>query len=311
MTLIAERPRTLLPIGFDIGPKRPAGVDRQTWRKIPLAKRRLIAEGPLDRDHAGIYDSVLILAAELRLHDVAEEDALAVALTMPLDVPPGKERRERRQFAAAVRWAYNPPNGVPLLTGCPRATCHSGAPDRSRMRSRFAAYCDDACAKTCTIRRGSAAPQVVLVDSPFWNVISSSLWADRGLGPEGRAIYELLAALATVSPDPDAPVWASRRYIAGRLNYLVSQTTITRRLAVMRSLGLATLANKRRGLYTVHRLSDEQVEELEAFRGTSEKVAERQRDAERESLEYAEWTFEWDDAEDLIRGTGPERNTPS
>ena len=151
-------------------------------------------------------------------------------------------------------------------------------------------------------------PATMLLGSPFENVWNSSLWASTQLGMEGKAIYERLASLAALGKNAEEPVWASRRYIASRLGYQVTQTTITRRLSVMASLGLVTLRNKRKGLYTVHMLTDEQVEGLEAFLGTREKVSERERDAKLESLAYAEWTWEWDEADELLAGVGPVSN---
>ena len=106
-------------------------------------------------------------------------------------------------------------------------------------------------------------PATMLLGSPFENVTNSSLWASTQLGMEGKAIYERLASLAALGKNAEEPVWASRRYIASRLGYQVTQTTITRRLSVMASLGLVTLSTQGL-LHRVHLLTDEQVEALEA-----------------------------------------------
>jgi DNA-binding transcriptional ArsR family regulator len=292
-----------VPIGFSGGPKPPPGIDRQTWRKVPLAKRRLIVEGPLDRDHPGIFDAALIIAAELRLQGVPEDVALEVVRAMPLDVPPQKQHRERRQFPKAVNWAYNPSDGIPVYTGCPRGERHSGAPQTSRLRQRFERYCDDDCAKTCRIRQGGAIPAAVLIDSPFWNVLQSSIWAK--LGPGARLVYERLASLAALNPDgAERPVWAARRYLAGKLGYTIPQSTITDHLAKLRSLGLIDLVNKRRGHYIVSALTDAQVNGLESFLRTSRLVKQREQEAKLETLAYSEWTYDWDDADEMVAGTG-------
>lgn len=286
--------------------KRPAPIPTNVWRQLPLAKQRLAVEGPTQRDHGGTRDAVIVLAAELRIAGATQEEALEVVREMPLDVPPNKERHYRKQYAAFVAWVYDPPDGIPILTGCPRSKSRSQAQQTSRLRSTFKPYCDAECAKTCPIRRGGAVPATALLGSPFENVWGSSLWASTQLGMEGKAIYERLASLAAVGKTAEEPVWASRRYIASRLGYQVTQTTITRRLTVMASLGLIALTNKRKGLYTVHKLTDEQVVELEAFLGTREKVTDRERDAKLESLAFAEWAWEWDDSDEMLAGVGSE-----
>jgi hypothetical protein len=283
----------------------PTGVDRATWTNLPLAKRRLATEGPVESGHAAARDAALVVAAELRLHHVAEELALHVVREMPLLDLPGKQRHYRKQFPKFVRWAYAPPDGRPLLTGCPRSPRHSEQSGVAHLRDRFAPYCDNDCARTCRIRRASHVPAAALPDSPFEPVWNSSIWVrGGGLGAAGKDVYEILAALATTSPDASSPVWAASRYLATRLGHIVGQSNVRTLLRKMDSLGLVTLEDARRGLYRVHTLTEEQVADLEAFLGTAEKVQERQRDVDREWLAHREWLNEWDDADAMVAGTG-------
>ena len=282
------------------------GIERDTWRKLPLAKQRLAAEGPLETGHGAARDAVLIVAAELRLHGVTENTAAQAVQAIPLADTPGKQRHMRRQFPEFVRWAYNPPDGLPVLTGCPKAPRHSNMTGMSRLRERFAPYCDDACGRTCRIRRACNAPATALIESPFENVWNSTLWVrGAGLGPGGRDVYEVVAALAANSPDHEEPVQAASRWIATRLGHIVGQSNVRDLLKKMDSLGLVTCEDRRQGLYRVRPLTDGQIAQLEAHLGTAEKVAERQRDVEREWLGHREWLNAWDDAEELVGGTGP------
>jgi hypothetical protein len=68
--------------------------------------------------------------------------------------------------------------------------------------------------------------------------------------------------------------------------------------------GFVELVSRRDGTYRVVPLSAEEVEELERCHGTRELVEERRLDAQRESLNYLDWLNRWDDAEELVAGTG-------
>jgi hypothetical protein len=233
---------------------------------------------------------MLILAAELRLHGVPEDEAVTIVRRMPLDaMTPGEQNRHRRGVAGIVRWAYNPPGGIPILTGCPRAF-RNDASQTGRLRGLFEPYCDDACKKTCCMLRGNRIPATALPGSPFENVWESSLWVSgAGLGNDGKTLYEVLAALAVAQTEANEPVWATSRYLARRLGHQIEARQIRRLLERMDSLGIITLEDRKKGTRHVRELSGEQVSELEAHLGTAEKVRERQLEVEREQAAFREW----------------------
>lgn len=281
----------------------PPGIPPEAWDRFPLAKRRLVVEGPGDGGGLAVFETLLIAAAEARRAGVSQEDAEQLCRTIPFDATEsGKLRKKLRELPRIVRLAYNPRDGEPVLTGCPRDPVHSGNPHTSRLRARFASFCNDECARSCPILRAARDTCGNLTTSPFAAVYHSTLWADGvklGLGLRGRLVYERLASLALGAPDHTTR--ASQRYVASKLGDLTTSQTVGKKLRTMQQLGLVTLLDKRTGLRQVHALSPAQVRELEENYGTLAKVEERQRVRRAESDAYAEWIAE--EADRLARWT--------
>jgi hypothetical protein len=271
---------------------------------MPRAKRRLLIEGPLDAGRDAFRDAVIIVAGELRLNDVSEEDAVAACKTIPFAADSTPRHKVLKSVRDFVRWTYNPPDGKPLLTGCPSAPHHSLSTGTSRLRKRFEPYCDAECQRTCSMRRATLMPALVLAGSAYVPILESTLWTSRkGLGASGKAVWEMLAALAVVSGGED--VQASSRFLTLKLGGQYPARTVGELLTKLQEWGLVTLLNKQKGNRLVHVRDADWVRKLEVECGTRAAAAHNRASAARESLEYTLWLNEWDDANELVAGCGP------
>jgi hypothetical protein len=76
---------------------------------MPRAKQRLALEGPMDAGRGAFRDAVLIVAAELRLHDVPEDDAVSACQAIPFAADSTPRHKVLKSVRDFVRFAYNPP----------------------------------------------------------------------------------------------------------------------------------------------------------------------------------------------------------
>lgn len=274
-------------------PPPPPGVDPKAWEKFPLAKRRLIAEGPGEDSALALFDTLLIAAAEARQQGLSRTAAEKVARGTNVDgIGQQKARKQLRGLSNTVGRAYELRNGQPLLTGCPRDPAHSGNAGLSRLRSRFAPYCDEDCARTCPMLRAVSAAGAVLAMSRYDAIWRSTLWttgARLGLGPSGKLVWEKTAIVALATED--GIVETSQRYIAAKLGDNISHRTVGKKLKTLHDLGLVTF-DRTNGLRTVHALNVEQVRALEENYDTARIVTARRQAREQESEEYAVWLEE-------------------
>jgi hypothetical protein len=135
-------------------------------------------------------------------------------------------------------------------------------------------------------------------------ILESTLWTSRkGLGASGKAVWEMLAALAVVSGGEE--VQASGRFLTLKLGGQYPARTVGELLTKLQEWELVTLLNKRKGSRIVHVRGADWVRNLEAERGTKTAAAQNRASAARESLEYTLWLKEWDDADELVAGCGP------
>jgi hypothetical protein len=78
----------------------PQEIRATVWDRIPLAKRRLLLEGPLSSGHAGLQSAVITLASEFgpreaRRARVPDDDGTRTgspATRCARSTPPGKRR---------------------------------------------------------------------------------------------------------------------------------------------------------------------------------------------------------------------------
>jgi hypothetical protein len=303
---VLEAPRCQIELPKSADLAAPLFIPDAVWERIPLAKRRLVILGPREAGLGAARDAAIILASELALRGVPQRDALAACVRIPFSPASTPERLVRKQFENFVQWAYKPPDGKPILTGCPAsARVRSTGSGAGRLRGRFSAYCDSECERSCCILRGAREPEAVIASSPFSPVYSSTLWVPRSqahLGPIAREVYRQLALLA--APRPSHPVHASSRYLSARTGFHYDAGHIRRLLKRMQQLELVSLIDRKHGIYRVHRRSAGWVERLETKLGTRRKVDGNRHAIAREQLYYLDWLNEWPDRETIVAGTG-------
>lgn len=274
----------------------PKGIPQNVWRRVPVAKQRLLLEGPPYSGHDALRMAVIVFAAELCSHDVPEETALALCLEMPFIPGATPERNVRKQIPAFVKWAYSPPDDIPLLTGCPRAATRYGTTDsnRGRLKGIFEPYCDGDCFP-CPIFLARGAPELSLVRSKYEPLLLSRIWMPAnqgGLSGETRVVWIALAALAQDSGQE--VVEASRNYLVHRLGGKIQARTISRRLKRLEEHGLIQTINRQRGWRRILPLTDTALAELEARLGVVEVAKWNRIEANWDSLRKAIDAPKWD-----------------
>jgi hypothetical protein len=283
----------------------PSCVSASVWERVPLAKRRLASLGPLDVGRAAMGDAVVIVAAELRAQKVPEDVALVVCLAIPFETDSTPAGKVRKSVGDWVRWAYNPPDGKPILTGCPGAARHTGiAAPTGRLRGRFSGYCDAECKRTCPIRSATLTPALVLVGSDYSPILGSTLWTSRmGLGATGKAVWERVAAMAVAADSEN--VLASQRFLTIKMDGQFPNRTIGNALTNLETAGLVTMKNPRTGERTIHVRGAKWVADAERARGTRAGATANIHTASRESVDYMLYLNQWEDEEELLAGCGP------
>jgi hypothetical protein len=179
-----EPGRPLLLLGFE-----------DAWRKMCLAKKRLLALGPTDIGRSPARLAAFILGAECRALEVplAVAEQLATEIPFTADMTPA--RKVKKQLPLAARKGYQPPDGLPLLTGCCRDPRGTSVP--STTRRAMAPYCDGACAATCPMLRAIRIPDRAISETEYAHIEGSDLWLHGGgYGEAGRQAYQQLAMLA-------------------------------------------------------------------------------------------------------------------
>ncbi len=265
-----------------------------TAEVIPnLAKRRLAVEGPLLPGTNAVLLGSIAVAAELRLQDVPQDVAEEIVLKMPLEATSTNPvRRLRKQQRRGVAFAYHPPDGQAILSGCcrdprPRTGNHS----TSSLREQFVGYCDDDCEATCPMLRAIRSPDRALWGTPHEPVVRSNLWVQGGgLGAAGRDVYCLVAAQAIVRGTEE--VQASSRYVTMKLDGLYSDRHVRRMLSALDTHGLITLRRKRTGLRRVETVSSEDLVKLEEHLGVAGRRSQNVKEARLGSDAHADWLAE-------------------
>jgi hypothetical protein len=294
---------------FDSGAESSAiaALGEEVLRQMPLAKLRLLREGSDQVGRHAARHSAIVIAAELRLLGVSEKDALPAVLEMPFSPGTTSERKVRGSFADAVRFAFHPPDGRVILSGCPAvARLGSTRSPASTLRRMFECHCDESCERTCPILRRARDPESVIAGSPFATVYRSSLWVSgtgAKLGAAGREIYAHVAALSATHPG--VPIRASSRWLSVRCGCRYSDRRIRDVLKRFHELGLVTLTNRRLGCRLVELRPDEWVAALEDELGTRREADARYHNALRQRDDYLRYLNEWTDAEEMVAGTGP------
>ena len=255
---------------------------------MPRAKRRLFDEGPALYGHMAALMSVSILAAELRLHGVAQKDALAYLIDGFDDGYHHKERERRRIFKTGVAWAYK--QDPPILTGCPRNSLSQG--DTNRLRANFATYCDDACQAECRILRGARVPETALIGSAYEPLLLSTIWAVLGAAP--YLVWRRMASLAVVDQNHGV-TQASIRWLVTNLNGTLSRYQVKRSHALLIEHGLVRMYRHRAGKKQVIALSVRQVErledELQSTQRAKNRVADAVHEMEDRVLDFPEYAL--------------------
>jgi hypothetical protein len=285
-----------------------AALGDAVLREMPLAKLRLLREGSDQVGRHAARLSAIVIAAELRLLGVSEKDALATVFKMPFSPDSTPERKVRASFADAVRFAFHPPDGRPILSGCPgSARLGSTGSPASTLRRMFECHCDESCERTCPILRRARDPESVIAASPFAAVYRSSLWVSGGtgakLGAVGREVYAHVAALS--ASHPGVPIRASSRWLSVRCGCRHSDRRIRDVLKRFHELGLVMLTNRRLGCRLVEVRSEEWVAALEDELGTRRETNARYVSVLRQRDDYLRYLNEWTDAEEMVAGTGP------
>ncbi len=282
---------------MSITPSPPplARLALDAWKRMPLAKRRLLTDGPLTPGRDAFRLAVVAIAAELRLQGVEQEAAEGICAGMPFTEGATPRRKVVKSVKTWVQWAYHPPDGQPILSGCPRTGRTSGSERSSRLRSTFADHCDTACAQSCPAMRLHAMPELALIGTAYEATLLSRIWMSKkagGLGPEARQVYAILASIAVV--ERSEKVHASSGYVCRRLGGEWPAATLRRRLTRLRHHGLIKTLNKHTGLHWIPPLSDEALAALEDTLGVNEAARWNVIEANWDSLRKAELWPTWE-----------------
>jgi hypothetical protein len=256
--------------------------DAARWEKMPLSKRRLATLGPVGSGQEAARMAAIIVAAECKAAGMTLDVAKRIALEMPFVTGATPRRKVLKQVARAVeRFAYSPPNGQPILTGCCRdPRTGSGAPLGRTLRGYMAPYCDAACAATCPMLRAVRFPSTAIGDTPYKHIDDSDLWQHgSGYGEAGQFAWRTLALLAELTTD--RVVEASATYICQRSGGKYSDDHLRRVLKLMSEDGLVPVIG-RSGRTTqrhVPILSLDELRDLERRKGVFGKRASNMRAA--------------------------------
>jgi DNA-binding transcriptional ArsR family regulator len=276
-------------------------LPRAWQRLVPHAKRRILTDGPPFTGHDALRIAVIVVAAELASLDVSEQDALTICASIPFTPGRTPESRVRKQIPAFVRWAYSPPDGIPILTGCPRAADRYGSTDspRGRLKAIFEPYCDDDCFP-CPIFLARSTPELTLIGSKYEPLLISHIWMSHrqgGLGAETRQVWMTLAAIAEASGQD--VIEASSHYIAHRLGGKVASRTVRHHLSRLGSHGLVETTHRKKGWRRIVAFDQAAVDALEQTLGVLEAARWNRVEANWDSLRKAIEAPEWDVAAEL------------
>ena len=263
-------------------------IAAQVIARMPRAKLRLAQEGPTEGGTDAARTAAVAVAAELRLLDISEQDALAL-VTKHMPYIPGATPHSRviRQLARSVRFAYRAP--APILSGCCRdPRPHSGNHGTGKLRAAFAAYCDDECARTCPMLRGIKNPERTLLGTLYAPLDQSSIWLHGGgLGNAGHTAFRLVALLALASGTED--VQASGDYLCMKSNGAYSASHLRRVLKRLHEHQVVTLLERRTGLRRIHAHDEAWIADKERELNVAGVRERNIADARRHSDEYHDW----------------------
>lgn len=278
------------PFGNAIAETRPL---HDALARMPgaWAKRRLIVEGPTRPGTSAARMAAIAIAAELRIQGVSEADVLAYVTSRLELFETGSTvgRQLARQLERSVRFAYHPPNGEPILSGCCRdPRPRAGGAATGALRASFEPYCDEECKRVCPLLRTILNPDRSLHGTPYEALEGSSLWLQGGgLGEVGRVATQLIAAKALALSTTD--VQASSRYLCLKSGGRWSARHFRRALAALDRHELISLLDKRTGLRRLLPRDQEWIESLEARTGVAGKRAAHIAEARKESDGYLDW----------------------
>ncbi len=278
--------------------KPTTGIPESVWGRIPLAKRRLALEGPLDAGTEAVKSACITLASELYTQGVEQDVARTACLAMPFTTGTTSRRDVERQIPRFVAFAYRKP--LPLLSGCPTV---SESP--SPMRNSFSGYCDAECQATCLIRRARTAPEAVLVGTDYYETLISPLWLSGRQGgvKPAKQVWTLLASMAVM--DQNEEIQASIGYLVNRMKGTIPYQTLYRQTRLLRDHRLLVLTNSREGVYCVPALSHDELSELEGRLGVDFEASWNAKDARLRQLRRNEEWPTFDLAVELAGGVEP------
>lgn len=295
-------------------PIRLEGAERAAWERMPLSKRRLAVMGALEAGTQAALSTAIIIAAEAKAQDLPFP--VAEKLACQIKYQTGRTHRHRvlRQLKRGAAFAYEPPNGQPVLSGCcrdPRPRSPRSGAATGRMRSLMAPYCDEACAKTCPMLKAIRHTQLAVAETDYANVLDSSIFqTGSGLGESGRAAYELLALLATLNPERN--VAASAGYLVYKSGGLFTREAFQKALKALNEWGLAPIVGVEKKLHTAIRhvpvQTDQMIRALEIKLGVAGKRKRNMSDAARSAERYQDWLYQvMSGAEKIDAWTLPEK----
>jgi hypothetical protein len=273
----------------DPEPPFPLSEENLTrWRRMPLAKRRLAAEGPIEPGHIAARRAAMILAGECRRQGIPFDVAVHVCINIPFATGSTPRRRVTKQLARAARYGYYPQNGQTLLTGCcrdqrPRSTSGS-------LRQTFAPFCDGACAESCEALRAIRFPAIELDESEYAAIDQSNLFLHGGgLGRVGHDVWRRLAQLAL--RDDDRKVTATGSYLFHKLDGIYTERHVRAALRSLEKVELAALLHEEPQSRTWHipALEHEKIAELEKRLGVHGKREANLREARNKKSDYEDW----------------------
>jgi hypothetical protein len=276
--------------------------DRGRWERMPRSKRRLAVFGALEAGQEAARMSVIILAAESRAVGIAFDVAMHLCLNITFTTASTSRHRVAKQLPRAAQFGYEPPNKVPLLTGCCRdPRPKSGGQLTTKLRRYMAPYCDGACAASCPMLRGIRFPERTIAETEYAHIDESDLWQPgSGYGQAGRLAYRQLALLASLTPDRIVP--ATSNYLALRLNGDYTHDHLKRILRRFDQEGLVPVID-REG-HTIRRhvpvLGVDELRALERRLGVRGKRASNVRAARRATGHYQDHLYEMLSDEDKI-----------
>lgn len=278
-------------------PPAPRGIPQATWERMPLAKRRLVAYGPMTPGRDALRTAVIVIAAELALQAVPQDVAEKVCLTMDFETGATARSKLRKSIPDWVKWAYHPKSGTPVLSGCPQ-TGRTGSEQGRKLREAFEGYCNDGCALTCASFKLNRMPELNLLGTDYEAILTSALWMPAqsgGLGSETKQLYAIVASSAVA--ESTNTVQASSTYLTSRVYGQYSSRSIRRYMARLRKHGLVRLMNKHTGEYWIEPMSMDALTTLCATLGVTEAARWNVIEANYESLRKAEEWPTWDTEE--------------